>query len=264
MEKWQKEDICVDAFWNIIYSEASFYNKKVNLMSYIYNEIIEKTHNSQNSKLSLQAKKILFDNNITKYFSTIRDASLKTIIEDSTPSTMDLEGDILNERGFARLSVLSNINSEVEYSPRQNKNIYLALGNVLNTFSLAYTKYEDQGMFEIVYRYMEKHPTLFASSPKAIANSFCSNIENTDIVNKLEKAFQDYLQNRIKAFQKDLRAQMSDTFSSGVIMDVLNEVDKEYNMFSTTFNSVVSKNIPNKIINKYFPPEEEDPKAKRR
>jgi len=158
---------------------------------------------------------------------------------------------------------LSNINSEVEFSPRQNKNIYLSLGNVLSEFSFDNTEYEDKGFFEVVCRYMEKHRTLFTSTPKAISNSFCSNIDNSVIVKKLEKCFQDYLLKRIKSFQKDLRTQLSDEFSINVILDVLAEVDKEYSMFSTNFNSVLTKNIPNKIIEKYFPPEEDDNKRRR-
>ena len=264
MEIWQKEDICIDALWNIIYTEASYFNKKVNLMSYIYNDILEKTNNPKTQTLSLLAKKKLYENNITKYFSAVRDAALKTIVEDTDKSEMDLDGEILNERGFARLSVLSNINSDADFSPKVNKNIFLALGNCLKDFSLENTDYAGKGLFEVVYRYMEKHRMLFTSTPKAIANSFCSNIDNTAVVNNLEMSFKNYLKKRIDAYKKDLKAQNSDEFSIKVINDVLAEIDKEYTLFSTNFNSVLAKNIPQRIIDKYKPKDEEETGTRKR
>ena len=99
---------------------------------------------------------------------------------------------------------------------------------------------------------------LFTSTPKAISNSFCSNIENERILKKLYDSFENYLLKRIKAFQKDLKAQRSDMFSVNVILDVLAEVDKEYTMFSTNFQSVLNKNIPQRIIDKYKKTEEEE------
>lgn len=257
MENWQKEDACIDAMWQIIYDHASFFNKKVNLMSYIYSDIVDKFQKTQNGTLSVLAKKKLYENNITKYFSGVRDGALDTVSDNYIESEMDLDGEKLNKRGFARLSVLSNINSDVDYSPRNNKNIYLALGNALKDFNFDKTKFEGKGFFEVLAKYMEKHRMLFTSTPKSVSNSFCSNIENERIIKKLFDSFQNYLLKRIKAFQKDLKAQRSDMFSVNVILDVLTEVDKEYTMFSTNFQSVLNKNIPQRIIDKYKNTDEE-------
>jgi hypothetical protein len=217
MENWQKEDACIDAMWQIIYDYASFFNKKVNLMSYIYGDIVDKFQKTQNGTLSVFAKKKLYENNITKYFSGIRDGALETIQQDTDEVEMDLDGEKLNKRGFARLSVLSNINSEVEYSPRNNKNIFLALGNALKDFNLDKTKHEGKGFFEVLMKYMENHRMLFSSTPKAVSNSFCSNSENERTLKKLYDSFENYLLKRIKAFQKDLRMQKADNFSINVI-----------------------------------------------
>ena len=257
MENWQKEDVCIDAMWQIIYDHASYFNKKVNLMSYIYGDIVDKYQKTQNGTLSVLAKKKLYENNITKFFSGMRDGALDTISNNYSEVEMDLDGEKLNKRGFARLSVLSNINSAVEYSPRNNKNIYLALGNALKDFNFDKTKHEGKGFFEVLMKYLEKHRTLFTATPKAISNSFCSNIENERVLKKLYDSFENYLLKRIKAFQKDLRMQKSDTFSIDVVLDVLTEVDKEYTMFSTNFQSVINKNISQRIMDKYKKPEEE-------
>lgn len=248
MESWKIEDICVDTLWNVVYSISSFFNKKVNLMAYVYGEIIDKMDIKRKSSLSALAKKKLFENNIVKYFSAVRDASVKTIKENDAASQIDIEGDILNERGFARLSVVSNINTKITYSPKTNKNIYLALGNALNGFTLERTSFNGKGMFEIIYKYLEKHPTLYTSTPKAIANSFTINIENKDIIDNLLTGYQEFLKSQIKQFQKDMIHQSSDELSYKVADDILTEVDKEYTMNSTNFSSVISLNLPRRIL----------------
>lgn len=251
MEIWEKEEICVDTLWNVVYTISSFYNKKVNIMSYIFNEVIETAEQCKNSKLSLLAKKKLFENNILKYFAAVRDASLDTIVDNETPSEHELDGQVLNERGFARLSTLSNINSEAEYNPRTNKNIYLALGNALSNMDLEYTQYEEKGMFEIIYDYLQKHTALYKSTAKSIANSFCSNIENNEIINIMKDSFQKLLLNRVTSLKRDLRQQYSDEFTIKIIDDVIKEIDAEYDMFSVTINNIIAKKIPEKILAKY-------------
>lgn len=248
MENWQIENICVDTMWNIIYSVSSFFNKKANLMAYIYGEIIDKIDNPKTMKLSALAKKKLFENNVVKYFSAVRDASVKAITDNETPSNMDIDGDILTERGFARLSTLSNINSKATYSPKTNKNIYLALGNALKGFTLSDTDYSDKGLFEVIYRYVEKHSNLYSSNGKTVANSFITNIENQQIIENLLQSYQDFLKSQIINFQRDMYQQQSDELSVKVVDDILREVDKEYKMTTNNFSSVISLNLPRRIL----------------
>ena len=251
MEIWEKEELCVDALWNVIYTISSYYNKKVNIMSYIFGEIVETAPQCKNSKLSTLAKKKLFESNIIKYFSAVRDASLETISDNETASEHELDGQTLNERGFARLSTLSNINSEAEFNPRTNKNIYLALGNALSSMDFQYSAYEDKGMFEIIYDYLQKHSTLYKSTPKSIANNFCDNTDNAEIINIIKDSYQKLLLKRLTHLKFDLRQQYSDEFSIMILDDVLKEVDKEYDMFSVTINNIVEKKLPQKILEKY-------------
>ena len=247
MDNWKIEDVCVDTMWNIIYSIASYYNKKVNLMSYIYGEIIEKIQDKSMS-LSALAKKKLFENNTIKYFSAIRDASIKAMMESDKKSEVDIEGEYLNERGFARLSILSNINSDSVYSPKTNKNIYLALGNVLKGFTLNNTAYENKSLFEAIYRYSDKHDTLYSSNAKTTANNFMSDIENEAIMDNLIGCFQNFLVKQIRTFQKEMYQQKADEFSIKVTDDILREVDNEYTMNTNNFSSVISLNLPRKIL----------------
>ena len=265
MENWKIEDICVDTLWNVIYSISSFFNKKVNLMAYIYGEVVDKLEEKRRtSTLSTLAKKKLFENNVVKYFSAIRDASVKAIKANDASSQIDVEGDMLNERGFARLSIVSNINTKIVYSPKTNKNIFLALGNALSSFTLNRTEFEGKGLFEIIYKHLQKHPTLYSSTPKAIANSFVINIENKDIIDNLIASYQEYLRAQIKQFQKDMIHQSADELSYKVADDVLSEVDKEYNMNSTNFSSVISLNLPRRILLLYGIDPDEDKGGKKK
>jgi len=248
MEIWEKEELCVDVLWNVIYNIASYYNKKTNVMSYIFNEVVDNAEQCKNSKLSVLAKKKLFENNILKYFAAIRDAALDNISNNETPSEHELDGQLLNERGFARLSTLSNINSDSEYNPRSNKNIYLALGNSLKNVDFKTSVHDGESFFEMIYNYLQKHPTLYLSTPKSIANSFCSNIENTEIINILKDSFQSLLLKRIQSLKYDLRQQYTDEFTVVVLDDIVKEIDKEYDMFSSTINTIIEKKIPDKII----------------
>ena len=248
MENWQIEDICVDALWHIIYSVSSYFNKKTNLMAYVYGEVIDAIDNPKTMPLSAIAKKKLFENNVLKYFAAVRDASVKTIKESTQPTDTDIEGQILNEKGFARLSTLSNVNTDIAYSHKTNKNIYLALANALNKFTLKDTNYYNKGFFEVIYRYVEKHDNLLTSTPKAIANSFSSNIENKQIIDNLIDSYQELLKKQIKNFQRDMYQQNADELSVKVVNDILSEVDKEYNLFSSNFSSAISSNIPKRIL----------------
>ena len=248
MENWKIEDICVDTLWNVIYSISSYFNKKANLMAYIYGEIADKFQELRRGKLSPLAKKKLFENNVLKYFSAIRDASVKAIKINEAASQIDIDGDVLNERGFARLSIVSNINTKAIYSPKTNKNIYLALGNALNGFTLKRTDFDGKGLFEIIYKYLQKHTALYTSTPKAIANSFMINIENKDIVDAFIDSYQDLLKKQIKKFKNDMMLQETDELSYTIIDDVLSEVDKEYSMHTSNFSSVVSLNLPRRIM----------------
>ena len=248
MENWKIEDICVDTLWNMIYSISSFFNKKANLMAYVYGEIADKFQVMRRGKLSSLAKKKIFENNVIKYFSAIRDASVKAIKINEEPSQIDIEGDVLNERGFARLSIVSNINTATSYSPRTNKNIYLALGNALKDFTLKRTEFEGKGLFEIIYKYLQKHPALYTSTPKAISNSFMINIENKDIIDNLIESYQNLLKRQIKKFKNDMMLQETDELSYTIIDDILSEVDKEYSMHTSNFSSVISLNLPRRIL----------------
>lgn len=248
MENWQIENICVDSLWHIIYSVSSYFNKKTNLMAYVYGEVIDVINNPKTMKLSALAKKKLFENNIVKYFSAVRDASVKTIKESDQITDTDIEGNKLNEKGFARLSTLSNINSDINYSHKTNKNIYLALGNALNKFTLDGTDYYNKGLFEVIYNYINKHDNLLTATPKAVSNSFSSNIENKKIIDNLINSYQELLKKQILNFQREMYQQESDSLSVKIVNDILTEVDKEYNLFSANFSSAISSNIPKKIL----------------
>lgn len=248
MENWKIEDICVDALWNTIYSISSFYNKKVNLMAYIYGEIIDKIDKPRSMKISAMAKKKLFENNLVKYFSAVRDAAVKSIKASDRPSEIDIDGDVLTERGFARLSILSNIGSNIQFSPKTNKNIFLALGNALSDFSLKGTQFEGKGLFEIMYNYFNKHDNLYTSNAKSASTSFIANIENEPVIDGFLTSFQNYLKKQMRVFQKDMLHQEADEFSVKIIDDVLAEVDKEYNMHTANFSSVISLNLPRRIL----------------
>jgi len=250
MENRQYDNLIVDTLWNVVNNECNYYNKKINVISYIFGNIIDTIPDVQN-QLSNKAKRILFENTIVKYFNAVRNASIETISNDETATNYELGGIKLNKRGFARLSVLSNISADVEYSPKTNKNIYLALGNVLKHFSMQKTDFEGKGLFEVIYKYIENHPTLKVSQAKAVSNSFCSNIENDDIMLCLDVAFHKYLDSRIEAFKQELRAQNCDEMTINILPYIIEEVDKNYNMFTPNVNSVLNLNLGEKIIQKY-------------
>ena len=217
-------------------------------------------------KLSALARKKLFENNVVKYFSAVRDAAVKAIKSDDKPSTIDIDGDVLTERGFARLSILSNINTNVAYSPKTNKNIYLALGNALNHFSLKGSLYDGKGIFEAVYRYMDKHDNLYTSNSKSVANSFTTNVENEPVMDNFLESFQYLLKKQMRSFQKEMYQQEADEFSVKIIDDVLSEVDKEYDLHTANFSSVISLNLPRRILllHGIDPDEDKGPKQKKR
>ena len=250
MEESRFEDLCVDSIWQIFFLQANYYNKKATLINYLYGEVVKQL-NITNPTLSLQAKTILLENNLIKPMSACKQAALKCITASTVVTTTKIADNALNERGFARLSVLSNVNAYTYYSPKGNKNIYLALANALRNFDLNGTQFQGQGVFEVVVNYLNKHTMLQSATPKSIANSFFTQIEMQNFVRKLNQSFDIYLDTLLAKFKSDLSQQHSDLDSINVIYDIRKEVDASFNMFSSNFNSVISANIPQKVLKKY-------------
>lgn len=250
MEDVRLDDLSVDSMWQMFFLEANYYNKKATLINYLYGEIVKQLKIS-NESLSIQAKTILLENNIIKPMTACKSASLKCITDSKVAVENYVGGQQLNERGFARLSVLSNINSITYYSHRGNKNIFLALSNALKNFTLKNTQFEGQSVFEVVANYLQKHTLLQKATPKSIANSIFTQIEMQDLVTKLHQSFDMYLDNLIFKFKTELRQQRSDIQSINVIDDIRKEIDNNFNMFSTNYNSVISSNIPAKVLKNY-------------
>ena len=250
MENWKLEDLCVDTMWQIIMTEASFFYRKVNLINYIYCDIMDKIEVKDADSLSTFSKKKLLENNLVKYFAAMREASIEAVTKSSSETTTDVDGEKLNGRGFARLSILSNINATALYSPKTNKNIYLALGNGLNRFNLNNSVYQDKSLFQIIYEYILKFPALQNSTPRAIANSFSANIENEKIMLSLDASFDQVLLRQINTFQKEMRTQKADDLSVNIITDILVEVDKNYTNANVNFSQVLSLGLTQKIMDK--------------
>jgi len=250
MDEVRLEDLCVDSMWQIFFLQANYYNKKATLINYLYGEVV-KQFKLPEGTLSLQAKTILLENNLIKPMSACKQASLKCITDSDVASQNAINGNTLNEKGFARLSVLSNINASVYYSPKGNTNIYLALANALKNFTLSGTQFEGKGVFEVILGYLQKHPVLQTATPKSIANSFFTQIEMQGFVKNLTQSFDIYVDTLLLKFKTELRQQKSDQKSINVIDDIRKEVDASFNMFSTNFNSVISSNIPAKLLKKY-------------
>lgn len=250
MDEVRLDDLSIDAMWQMFFLQANYYNKKATLINYLYGEIV-KQFNIPEETLSLKAKTILLENNLIKPMGACKSASLKCITDSTVAVSHSVDGFQLNERGFARLSVLSNINSNTSYSHRGNKNIYLALANALKNFSLRGTQFTGKGMFEVVANYVYKHPVLHTATPKSIANSLFTQIEMQDLVTKLNQSFDLYLDSLLSMFKSELRQQRSDTKSINVIDDIAKEVEQNFNMFSTNYNTIISSNIPAKILAKY-------------
>lgn len=254
MDNSRFEDLCVDSMWQIFFLQANYYNKKATLMNYLYEEVVKKLNIPTNT-LSLMAKKILLENNLIKPMSACKQASLDCITDSDEASENYIEGNKLNKKGFARLSVLSNINAKAIYSCKGNKNIYLALANALKNFTLKNTQFSGKGVFEVISDYLQKHTVLQSATPKSIANSFFTQIEMQDFVKQLNQSFDIFTDMLISQFKTELKQQHSDENSIKVIDDIRNEVDKTFNMFSSNFNSVISANIPAKVLEKYAPPQ---------
>lgn len=250
MEESRFEDLCVDSIWQIIFLQANYYNKKATLINFLYGEVV-KLLNIPEPTLSLQAKTILLENNLIKPMTACKQAALKCITNSSVVTSTKIGDDNLNERGFARLSVLGKINANTYYSPKGNKNIYLALANALRNFDLKKTPFEGLGVFEIVVNYLNKHTMLQSATSKSIANSFFTQIEMQSFVKKLDQSFDIYVDTLLSKFKSDLSQQHSDVNSINVIYDIRKEVDATFNMFSSNFNSVISANIPQKVLKKY-------------
>lgn len=250
MEESRLEDLIVDSIWQIIFLQTNFFNKKATLINYLYGEIV-KNNEPKEPTLSTQAKLILLENNLIKPMSACKQASLKCVTENKTATNTKIGDLALNEKGFARLSVLSNINSNIMYSPKGNKNIYLALANALKEFTLSGTPFFGKGLFEVFVDYFKKHPVLESGTPSTTANSFFTNIEMQKIVDKFNKSYNFYVDTLLIKFKSELKQQKSDAFSIYVIDDIKREVEASFNMFSSNYNSVIAENIPKKILEKY-------------
>ena len=250
MDDKSVDKVAVNTLWAILYAEANFYQKKTTLILQLYGDVLARTEVKE-GELSTFARKKLYENIVVKPFAACAEALLVANKETSNMGILSIEDEPLNTRGDARLQIISNLNSPLTYSPKTNKNIYLAAGNILRNLSFEDTELENKGLFELIAKYITQHQTLSANNQRMVTNSFVNNIENKKIMSKISECFEKALSEYERQCVKELMAQNASALSTAIMPIVRQKIDKIYTKYSLNYNNAISGAIVNEVLERY-------------